>query len=333
MVLTSSQKLGKNPKDYPNPDSMPQVQVALRALAQGKRVRVNDVISYIMTAPTSQTTTVHESAAKRAYAPVDVTSASSTLKPDIEWYLYKQIFPPIERLCAPMPGTDAVHLAECLGLDTRKYSIASAASSNQTQEISPLESQIPDSIRFKDCVRLSLKCRFCKHAFLFEGIATSIANVTPKGIVCPVPDCKRPFSTLTVVSQLEHAIRIQTSKYYDAHLICDDSSCGNRTQQMSVYGHRCLGPKGRAKGCLGRMRYEYSEKEMYNQLLYLRGLWDVENVGNGAVKGEWEEREKVKAVKEWNRERFGTCKGVVEGYLKRCGRVWVQMDGLFGFAL
>ena len=72
---------------------------------------------------------------------------------------------------------------------------------------------------------------------------------------------------------------------------------------------------------------------MYNQLLYLRGLWDVENVGNGAVKGEWEEREKVKAVKEWNRERFGTCKGVVEGYLKRCGRVWVQMDGLFGFAL
>ena len=74
---------------------------------------------------------------------------------------------------------------------------------------------------------------------------------------------------------------------------------------------------------------------MYNQLLYLRGLWDVEQVGHGAVKGEGEgeEREKVKAVKEWNRERFGTCRAVVEGYLKRCGRVWVQMDGLFGFAL
>ena len=83
------------------------------------------------------------------------------------------------------------------------------------------------------------------------------------------------------------------------------------------------------------MRYEYSEKEMYNQLLYLRGLWDVEKAGNGVVKGEGEgeEREKVKAAKEWNRERFGTCMAVVEGYLKRCGRVWVQMDGLFGFAL
>lgn len=79
------------------------------------------------------------------------------------------------------------------------------------------------------------------------------------------------------------------------------------------------------------MRYEYSEKDMYNQLLYLRGLWDVEKVGK--AEGEGEEREKVLAVKEWNRERFGTCRGVVEGYLKRCGRVWVQMDGLFAFAL
>ena len=72
---------------------------------------------------------------------------------------------------------------------------------------------------------------------------------------------------------------------------------------------------------------------MYNQLLYLRGLWDVEKVGNGMVKVEGEEGEKIEAVKEWNRERFGTCRGVVEGYLKKCGRVWVQMDGLFGFAL
>lgn len=79
------------------------------------------------------------------------------------------------------------------------------------------------------------------------------------------------------------------------------------------------------------MRFEFGEKDMYNQLLYFRGLWDVEEKASG--KGEGEEREKLKAVAEWNRERFGTCRGVVEGYLKRCGRVWVQMDGLFGFAL
>lgn len=80
------------------------------------------------------------------------------------------------------------------------------------------------------------------------------------------------------------------------------------------------------------MRYEYGEKELYNQLLYFRGLWDVAKAGS-MVKGEAEDREKVRAAAEWNRERFGTCAGVVEGYLRRCGRVWVQMDGLFKFAL
>lgn len=78
------------------------------------------------------------------------------------------------------------------------------------------------------------------------------------------------------------------------------------------------------------MGYEASEKALYNQLLYFRGLWDVETAKD-AKSGD--AGEKVRAVAEWNREKFGTCAGVVEGYLRRCGRVWVQMDELFGFAL
>lgn len=87
---------------------------------------------------------------------------------------------------------------------------------------------------------------------------------------------------------------------------------------------------------------------MYNQLLYFRKLWDVdverilkvareERGGEGAGKVEGGKREggeigeKARAVVEWNRERWGTCRGVVEGYLGRCGRVTVQMGGLFGF--
>lgn len=83
---------------------------------------------------------------------------------------------------------------------------------------------------------------------------------------------------------------------------------------------------------------------MYNQLLYFRRLWDVdvERIlkgareewgkveGGGKVEGE-EVGEKARAVVEWNRERWGTCRGVVEGYLGKCGRVTVQMGGLFGF--
>ncbi len=89
------------------------------------------------------------------------------------------------------------------------------------------------------------------------------------------------------------------------------------------------------------MGYEVSSKALYNQLLYFRGLWDLDKGGKKGRKvggegdrdtdGEGDD-EKIRAVREWNRERFETCWGVVEGYLKRCGRVWVQMDELFGFA-
>lgn len=117
------------------------------------------------------------------------------------------------------------------------------------------------------------------------------------------------------------------------------------------------------------MGHEVSSKALYNQLLYFRSLWDLDKVGKrkgmvgagastGPVGGEGlnkgvhppqeggdakakaeaeaETEEdidaKLRAVSEWNRERFHTCWAVVEGYLKRCGRVWVQMDELFRFA-
>lgn len=148
---------------------MPQVQVALREITRGKTVRVNDVMSYIVTMGDEQTKGLP--APKRSYTPQDVLKVESGLQPDIEYYLLKQIFPPIERLCAPIPGTDSVRLAECLGLDTRKYQINTSGSNNQQNaEIFPLESQVPDTVRFKEAARFSLRCRFCHQSVVFEGL-------------------------------------------------------------------------------------------------------------------------------------------------------------------
>lgn len=311
---------------------MPPAQVALRDIARGKNVRPNDVISYIVTSGDTETSSLPP--AKRSYSPQDVLKPSSGLKPDVEFYLLKQIFPPIERLCAPIPGTDAVRLAECLGLDVRKYQINTSSSSNQQNtEIFPLESQIPDSVRFANSARLTLKCRFCKEQSVFEGLTESPQMCSPHGIICPNSSCQKPFSVLTIVAQLESQIREQTARYYEGWLVCDDTACGNRTRQISVYGHRCLGPRGRAEGCLGRMSYEYTEKQMYNQLLYFAGLWDVDKAKTAAGKETGEKKDSLAALAEFNRTRFGTIKSVVDSYLKKCGRQWVEMDTLFQFMI
>ncbi|KAK3374895.1 hypothetical protein B0H63DRAFT_562886 [Podospora didyma] len=332
-----STQLGKAPKEYPNADSMPQVQVALRELARGKMVRKGDVISYIITGDSKNTS---EHVAKRAYTPQDVLKAESGLGPDIEWYLGKQIFPPVERLCANIVGTSTAQLAEILGLDVRRYTSTNSGgnSGNNDLEIHPLESQIPDSVRFLNCARLSLRCRACKESAPFEGLLGSPDRIVPAGVACP--SCGATLSTLSIVAQVETAIRAQTARYYGGWLVCDDSSCGNRTRQISVYGNRCLGPKGLARDCLGRMRYEVGERDIYNQLVYFASLWDVDKARakatgppDAAVPADC--KEKILALAEHNRVRFTTVKGVVDKYLDKCGRQWVAMDSLFtklGFA-
>lgn len=46
-----------------------------------------------------------------------------------------QVHPVVSRLCAPIEGTDAAHLADCLGLDPAKFrQQVIAASSDARQE-------------------------------------------------------------------------------------------------------------------------------------------------------------------------------------------------------
>jgi len=335
-------QLGKNPKEYPNGNSMPSVQVALRLLAKGKHIKAKDVMSFIITGESSGSA---ESAAKNAHPVDEVLKPNSELKPDIEYYLSKQILPPVERLCAPISGTNITMLATCLGLDGSKYRVSSASSGNaQEVEVQPLESQIPDSVRFQDCTPLHLRCRACHTTFPFHGLSsTSFASdpntVTHDGVQCPSIACKQLLPTISIVAQLESAIRQSLSTYYTGTLTCNDPACSSQTRQISVYGHRCLGPKGLAKDCLGKMSYTYSEKDLWNQLLYFQSLFDVDRVGKEDVtsivkeEGEGVQRQKMKILADFNRQRFGTLKGVVGKWLERNGRQWVQMDSLFAFAL
>ncbi|PHH60335.1 hypothetical protein CDD82_2312 [Ophiocordyceps australis] len=319
-------QLGKEPNDYPNADSMPQVQVALRDIARGKTVRKGDVVSYIVTGDPQSSLPP----SKRAYAPADV-KADDALEPDVEWYLARQIFPPVERLCANIVGTSSTLLAQQLGLDLGRYAasnlVRADAANPADLDIYPLESQVPDAVRFSACVRLSLRCPSCTHSEAFEGLAAAPHRVSPAGLVCP--SCSALLPVLSLVAQVDHALRIETARYYEAWLVCDDSQCANRTRQMSVYGTRCLGPKGLARDCLGRMRYEYGEKAIYTQLVYFASLWDVDRARASALSMPAADRDKIFALAEHNRLRFATLKSLVQGYLEKCGRQWVAMDTLF----
>jgi len=74
-----------------------------------------------------------------------------------------------------------------------------------------------------------------------------------------------------VNAQLERQIRHHLTRYYEQWLLCDEPACAARTRQMNVYGKRCL-----MSGCRGQMTQEYTDKMLYNQLLYFDTLFDIE---------------------------------------------------------
>lgn len=310
---------------------MPAVQVALKLQARGKQVKAKDVMSFIICNASEGN---QESAASNAFPIDEVLRADSPLKPDVDYYLHKQILPPVERLVAPVGMTNITRLAECLGLDTSKYRVSNASARVEQEDalLQPLESQIPDSIRFASCSPLRFRClnSACHTSFTFRSLADDPSVIRHHGMTCPT--CEQKLPNIAVVAQLEHQIRQQVAAYYDLWLVCD--LCENRTRQMSVYGTRCLGPQGLARGCLGKMRFEMSEKDLWNQLTYWERAFDVErakraNVLVGAK--EDEAGEKVRILADNNRVRFETCRAVVQAYLDKSGRQWVDMAGLFGF--
>lgn len=79
-----------------------------------------------------------------------------------------QVHPVVSRLCAPIEGTDAAHLADCLGLDPAKFRQQVMASSSDARE----EAQLAAASVFDDDDRYKVSS-IC-HAFLQQSCHTCI---------------------------------------------------------------------------------------------------------------------------------------------------------------
>ena len=79
--------------------------------------------------------------------------------------------PPVARLIQPIEETDAARIAECLGLDSKKYhSVVAADATAYDEQMYTLDSQISDAERFKDVRKWNPKCIHCKERHDFEAL-------------------------------------------------------------------------------------------------------------------------------------------------------------------
>lgn len=333
-------KLSKDPKSYPGGKNMPAVQVALRMREAGRVVKIGSVITFVITKQDNDENGHTLSPAERARALNEVMIKANNLQPDPKYYLEKQIFAPVERLLEKIESFDIIRLSESLGLDSRRYINRIGPNGELNIDLSetlhPLESTISDMERFKDSANFDIECSNCQTKFPFGGIvASTYYRFTHTGIQCK--KCDYFFNTLQITCLLEKTIRSHISLYYAGWLQCDDSTCDNVTRQISVFGKRCLN-----ENCTGVIRYRYTDKQLYNQLLYFESLFDIEKnkkqqikplyfPGDSHIPTDPLTVSEIAALSEQNRELLDINKSIIEKYLSNCGRRYVDMGNIFDF--
>ncbi|KAF7289426.1 DNA polymerase [Mycena chlorophos] len=314
-------RLGKNPEDYPDVKSQPHVQVALRMKARGGTAKLGDVIPYLFCLAEGEQT-AKTAQADRARHPEEFRKPDSGLKIDLEYYLGHQVLPPIERLCDPIEGTDRTLLAQCLGLDPQRYR-TSTTSASEEQHFLSLDARITDSERFKDADPFVVRCRSCKTETEFApAYEPERTLLQPTGPTCS--SCSKPISTGSIQTQLETQVRAHINRYYEGWVVCTDVSCGHRTRRMGVWGRRCLQPN-----CLGKVAFEYSDAQLYNQLGYYKSLFSEDKAMKMAVGSASAER--VNALVSTNLPFLQTMTGCLEPYLDSSARRWIELKELFSF--
>jgi len=285
-----SKALAKAPDEYPDKKSLPHVTVAQRLISQGKRVAVGDTIKYIICDDGSNLP-----ATQRAYHP-DEYIKSKNLKIDKQYYLAHQIHPVISRLCDPIEGTNAVLIAQCLGLDSSQYT-AGPIHRSQDEEADVGRALLSDDERFKDVTKFEIycknqECRAFKENVVFEGELS--ANKNP----WTCPECRIKYSENLIMNKLTVFMRRLIKQYYKGVLYCDDPVCGKETRLVRL--RRGVESQICATCDNGSLRQLYSDGQLYNQLYYLQRIFCGEPKGNTSKSKNMKFAKKMESIMQFN---------------------------------
>uniref|UniRef100_A0A8C4ZFH4 DNA polymerase n=1 Tax=Gadus morhua TaxID=8049 RepID=A0A8C4ZFH4_GADMO len=278
--------LTKDPQDYPDKKSLPHVHVALWINSQpGRRVKAGDTISYVICQDGSAL-----GPSQRAYA-LEQLQKQAGLSLDLQYYLAHQVHPVVARICEPIEGIDGVLIASWLGLDPAQFRAHQQSQREEAGEVSlGAPAQLTDEERYKDCDHFSLACPQCGtdnvYSSLFQGAVSGSLTLEPGLMRCCHAPCGARLIDYhaNISNKLLLDIRKHIKKYYSGWLVCEDQACQNRTRRLPISFSR-HGPI--CPACTrATLRPEYSEKALYNQLCFLRFLFDWDHAVNKVLPSE-----------------------------------------------
>ncbi|XP_078265270.1 DNA polymerase alpha catalytic subunit [Rhinoraja longicauda] len=263
--------LTKDPRDYPDKQSLPHVHVAMWINSQGgRKIKAGDTISYIICQDGS-----HLSASQRAYAPEQLQKQEN-LTIDTQYYLSQQVHPVVARICEPIDGIDSALIATLLGLDPSQFRMNHICLQVEENNVMVGGSvQLTDEEKYRDAERFKFTCPSCGTENIYDNVFDgSGLQIQPSSFHCSNVDCETSPSQYEVqmCHKLTLDIRRHIKRYYSGWLVCEDQTCQNRTRQLPLRFSRNV---PLCQTCAkGALKPEYPDKALYIQLCYYRYIFD-----------------------------------------------------------
>ncbi|XP_032596491.1 DNA polymerase alpha catalytic subunit isoform X2 [Drosophila grimshawi] len=268
-----TKQLTRAPQEYANSASLPHVQVAMRMNREhNRRYKKGDMVDYVICLDGTT-----NAAMQRAYH-LDELKGSETLKLDTNYYLSNQIHPVVTRMVEVLEGTDASRIAECLGMDASKFrQNAQRIQRERTEEAEGESLQKTTLQLYRLCEPFRFNCVACKTEQLMASAYRPGPNSSHVPVLqqCVNAECQTsPLQYLVSIrNQLQLRIRGYVQRFYRNWLVCDHPDCNYNTRSYSIRLELrrplCL------KCSSGAMLRQYSERDLYNQLCYLRFMFDL----------------------------------------------------------
>jgi DNA polymerase alpha subunit A len=104
--------------------------------------------------------------ANKAFSPDELLHSKGNLKIDIDWYSSNQLLPPITRLIEHIDGIEVDFVAQCLGVDPKKYKFTMKQDDENQQQDTMVPSAVLKTETFKSledraAAKLRIVCPAC----------------------------------------------------------------------------------------------------------------------------------------------------------------------------
>ena len=137
----------------------------------------------------------------------------------------QQLLPPITRLIEHIDGIEVDFVAQCLGVDPKKYKYHVHSNKGENAEGADaalpsaiLKTETQTSLKDRSIAKLTVLCPYCEQSNEIHGIFRNDGKIS--GIICKNEECNLPLPEMFLKNRLTLFLRQLLDLYYDGkHLI------------------------------------------------------------------------------------------------------------------